>query len=309
MQILETNNAQYRKSIPILLFGFICLTQIFILTSCYKGYYSIYVDGEKRYYRMYVPDLPSTNEKIPLLLALHQFSDTARGMEKLTKFNEIADKEKFIVVYPQGRWRTWKTEPLPNEDTRFLDVLIEEICSKYPVDRNRIYATGASAGGMMIQAYACHSNILAGIAPVMGSMLKKYGEERSPVKKISVLIIHGTLDPVVPYNGGETNAGPGRRVYFMSAEENARWWAQKYDCTVTPENKKLPDSNNTDEFYSELIYYPCEPSVALLKIHGGGHTWAGNRNWYPKFIVGPTAPEPKISPLIWNFFKTGQIPN
>ncbi|MCX8064411.1 MAG: hypothetical protein N3G21_04485 [Candidatus Hydrogenedentes bacterium] len=280
---------------------------IITLTSCYRGYQCIYVDGEKRYYRIHIPENISLNEKVPLLLALHQFSDTARGMEKLTKFNELADKEKFIVVYPQGRWRIWRTDPLPNKDTRFLDVLINQLCDKHPIDTNRIFATGASAGGMMIQAYACYSSNLSGIAPVMGSMIKKYGEERTPAKKIPVLIIHGTSDPIVPYYGGETDSAPGRTNNFMSAEENIKWWAEKYNCLSPPDNKMLPDSNINDEFYSELIYYPCEPGVALIKINGGGHTWAGNKNYYPRFIVGPTAPEPNISSLIWKFFNTGNI--
>lgn len=285
----------------------VILSLIVFFSSCYRGYYHINVDGEKRYYRIYVPEDLSTKEKVPLLLALHQFSDTAKGMEKLTGFDVLAEKEKFIVVYPQGKWRIWKTEPLPNKDTKFLDALIEYLVRTYPIDVERIYATGASAGGMMIQAYACYSKNLSGIAPVMGSMLRKYSEERKPTKKIPVLLIHGTADPVVPYNGGETYAGPGRTANFLSAEENAKWWANEYNCNLSPQVVKLQDSNVNDEFYSELIYYPGEPKVALIKIHGGGHTWPGKKNYYPKFIVGPTAPEPDISKLIWEFLATGKI--
>ncbi len=276
---------------------------IFLFTSCYAGYSKITVDGKVRYYRLHTPPNLDSSVPVPLLLALHQFSDTARGMERLTRFNQLADKEKFIVVYPQGRWRIWKTEPLPNEDTRFLEVLIDDITSRYPVHPDKIFATGASAGGMMIQAFACYSERFAGIAPVMGSMTRNYAEQRKPKKNIPVLTMHGTADPVVPYDGGETNAGPGRRPVFLSAEENADWWAKQYGCVDKSIVTTIPDSNPEDTFSTEVMRYDCVPPVYLYKINGGGHTWPGTKNFYPKFIVGPTAPEPDASKIIWNFFK------
>ncbi len=288
------------SGVTVLLFSVLI---VFSLTSCYAGYSKIVVDGQTRYYRLHIPPSLNSSDSVPLLLALHQFSDTAKGMEKLTRFNELADKEKFIVAYPQGKWRVWKTDPLPNEDTRFLEVLIDELLSRYPIDPKRIFATGASAGGMMIQAFACYSDRFAGIAPVMGSMTRGYAEVRNPKKPIPVLIMHGTADPVVPYDGGETNAGPGRRPVFLSAEENAEWWASKNGCNSEPSIRKLPDSNPKDSFSVEVIEYDCNSSVLLYKINGGGHTWPGTKNFYPKFIVGPTAPEPDASQVIWEFFK------
>lgn len=277
---------------------------VFMFSSCYAGYLKIKVDEQTRYYRLHIPPDLEANSSVPLLLALHQFSDTARGMEKLTRFNQLADKEKFIVVYPQGKWRLWKTDPLPNEDTRFLEVLINNLLSRYPINPDKIFATGASAGGMMIQAFACHSERFAGIAPVMGSMTKNYAEERKPRKNIPVLIIHGTADPIVPYDGGETNAGPGRRPVFLSAEENAGWWAKQYGCNNENISTRLPDPNPEDTFSTEVINYNCDPPVFLYKIIGGGHTWPGTKNFYPKFVVGPTAPTPDASQIIWDFFKT-----
>lgn len=289
-------------SITILFASFI----IFLFTSCYAGYLKITVDGETRYYRLHIPPDLEPHSLVPLLLVLHQFSDTAYGMEKLTRFNSLADKEKFIVVYPQGQWRIWKTEPLPNKDTHFLEVLIDELISKYPIHPDKIFATGASAGGMMIQALACCSTRLAGIAPVMGSMMQSYAEQRKPSKNIPVLIMHGTADPIVPFNGGKTNAGPGRKPVFLSAEENAQWWAKQngWDDTKGITRTQLPDNNTEDPFFTEVIQFNCNPPVILYKINGGGHTWPGTKNFYPQFIVGPTAPEPFASQIIWDFFKS-----
>lgn len=296
-----------KKIYSLFILLFFCIVLI-SFSSCYWGYKKIKVDGVTRYYRIYVPNPPYPTPTIPVLFALHQFSDTAKGMEKLTQFDVLAEQEKFIVVYPQGTWRRWKTDPLPNEDTRFIEALIQYLSSKYPVDPERIFATGASAGGMMIQAFACFSDRFAGIAPVMGSMTRTYAETRRPTKKIPILIMHGTADPVVPYNGGETYAGPGMKPVFLSAEENAQWWAMQFGCTDEPEITRLPDSNPQDKFYTEVYHYPCEPAVVLYKIYGGGHTWPGNKNWYPSFIVGDTAPEPNASKVIWEFFKSFNSP-
>ncbi len=276
------------------------------LTSCYVGYSKITVDGKTRYYRIHIPSKLDTSIQPPLLLAFHQFSDTARGMEKLTQLNDYADREQFIVVYPQGRWRTWKTDPIPNDDTRFIEELIQFLVLEYRVDPGRIYATGASAGGMMIQAFACYSDKISAIAPVMGSMTQEHASQRKPIKNIPVLIIHGTKDPVVPYDGGATHAGI-KKTTFLSAEENAKWWATQYGCQEEPLLKNYPDTNRDDNFTTEIFDFKCNPRVMLYKVNGGGHTWPGGKNRYPKFIVGPTAPEPDATYIIVKFFQNNAL--
>ncbi|HPO31692.1 MAG TPA: acyclic terpene utilization AtuA family protein, partial [Candidatus Hydrogenedentes bacterium] len=198
------------------------------VAGCFRREESIVVEGERRYYRLHVPGDVASRAPVPVLFALHQFSDTDRGMERLTGFNDLADAEGFIVVYPQGRFRVWNTGGERGEaDLRFLEQLLDHVAGRYPVDLARVYATGASAGGMMAQYWARRSQRVAAIAPVMGSMSRGDMEADPPAsgRPVPVLILHGDRDPVVPYNGGDTYAGPGRTARFLSAPENAAYWA------------------------------------------------------------------------------------
>jgi len=169
----------------LLFLGFAVTGMLLILPACVAGCFrqeaSITVDGEKRYYRLHVPPDVEQYAPVPLLFALHQFSDTDRGMERLTGFNGLADREKFIVVYPQGRFRVWNTGgDRGDADIRFLEALLDDLADRYPVDRSRVYATGASAGGMMAQYWARRSDRVAAIAPVMGSMSRGDAEADPP---------------------------------------------------------------------------------------------------------------------------------
>lgn len=263
-------------------------------------------NGYTRYYRLHAPPQAATQEALPLIIALHQFSDTARGMERLTGFNAIADRDGAIVAYPQGRFRVWRTDTRDGvDDAGFLLALVDRIAAQYRVDPARIYVTGASAGAMMAQYLATQTDRLAAIAPVMGSMTAGQAAQWQPLRPLPVLMIHGTADPVIPYGGGDTYAGPGRRAAFMPVEENAAWWAAKNGCGETPLREMLPPRDPGNAGRVERIAYPCpeEAPVALLSVGGGGHTWPGAKNWYPGCIVGPVSPQLDASAEIWAFFK------
>ncbi len=289
------------------LVGLLALVAALSVTAgCIRCDESIQVNGVTRHYRMHVPRDIADRGAVPLVLALHQFSDTDKGMEDLTDFDAVADTEGFVVVYPQGQWRVWNVwgNKTP-DDVAFLNALIDSVSARFKIDPDRIYATGASAGGMMVQYFACMSDRLAAVAPVMGSMTSDWAATWPVQSPIPVLIMHGTKDPVIPFKGGDTNAGPGRNVTFLSAQENAAFWAKRNGCGETPTEETLPDAAMGDAFYVKKWTWSCDSAreVLLYEIGGGGHTWAGHRNWYPQFIVGPVAPEPDATRVIWDFFK------
>lgn len=260
---------------------------------------AIDVDGARRAYRLHVPGGLPEGRPVPLLIALHQFSDTARGMERLTGFNAIADREGFIVAYPQGRFRVWRVGE--DRDVAFLDALIDALSAEFNIDPARVYATGASAGGMMAQYYACRGGRVAAIAPVMGSMVQPVVAACQPAGPLPVLLIHGDADPVVPFGGGETGAGPGRREVFLSAPENAALWAARNGCDPNPEVVEILHPVGGDRALRSAWDCPGAP-VVFYQILGGGHTWPGRANRYPRFITGPTSHAIDASETIWAFF-------
>ena len=278
---------------------------IVLVASCgwNSGANTLDVNGQTRSYRLYVPSGYRAGLSLPLVLALHQFSDTAKGMAWLTGFNPLADQEGFFVAYPQGTSRRWRLEA--KEDVDFLLALIDHLCTEYAIDEKRIYATGASAGGMMVQALAARTDRLAAIAPVMGTVPQGLLEGPRPPGRLPVLLMHGTQDPILAFGEATETVEAGPHGVLMSAPANAAWWAQHNGCEGEAEYVALPDKHPDDGTTVKRITYPCDKDreVILYRIEGGGHTWPGHENWYPRFIVGPTSEEIDATATIWYFFK------
>jgi polyhydroxybutyrate depolymerase len=284
------------------------LAVLAVVVSCgCRGRRYIDVAGQRRAWVLHVPENLPAEEPVPLLLALHQFSDTPEGMRDLTGFNAIADREGFIVVYPKGRWRIWNPADNPEEpgDAAFLLALMDKLCAAYNIDCDRIYATGASAGAMMIQGLACRTDRLAAIAPVMGTTQPGVLEASPAVRRIPVLMMHGTADPVLPFGTAGERQDAGRHSGFLSAPDNAAWWAQRNGCGEESRREMLPDRVPGDDSTVEKVTWECPETapVVFYRINGGGHTWPGHDNWYPAFIVGETSMEIDASEIIWDFLE------
>lgn len=281
--------------------GALLLLLFMSVLGCFSLYETIVVDGATRHYLLHVPEsLPEG--PVPLVLALHQFSDTPRGMRRMTGFDALADREGFIVAYPKGRWRRWRSDQdADGPDHRFLLALMDALGAQYPVDPARFYATGASAGAMMVQALACHTDRLAAIAPVMGSMSQAAREGCVLPKGLPVLVVHGIEDPVIPYEGGR--AGGPHAALLLSAEETTAFWAGKAGCDDTPTVTHETISEEGDIFVRRIAYACPEPlEVLLVAVGGCGHSWPGHISCYPARIVGPSVDEPDATEIIWEFF-------
>lgn len=289
----------YRCSGLLLLLGLLGASA-FGCRSC-QNQHAIDVDGMKRTFRLHVPASYDGTTPVPLLLVLHQFTDTARGMQKLTGFDAIADTEGFIVAYPQGRFRRWNTSPSGRTgDLAFLLALIDWVAAHYNLDERRVYATGASAGGMMSQYLARNTDRIAAIAPVMGAVQPAVLDSGTHSGPVPVLMIHGTADPVVPYGVEGTLSNSGPHGAFLSVPDNIARWAELNGCDNTPEIVPL---SSGDCMVDQIVYSCAEGAETILyRVEGGGHTWPGRKNRYPAFIVGKTCMNLDASRAIWDFF-------
>src|SRR5262249_29975218 len=153
---------------------------------------------------------------------------------------------------------------------------------------------GFSNGAMMVYEAGCAlANKLAGIGVVGGSMT---GKECKPVRPLSVVIVHGTADRHVPYEGGPGKfAKFGYPVNRQPVSYAVTFWAQQDNCSPEPE---ISDRGNvTVKTYSGGR---GGSSVAIYTIKGGGHSWPGGKRAWP----GADAPSQEMSAtdVIWQFF-------
>lgn len=146
----------------------------------------------------------------PLVIVLHGFSASADSTRSSFGMDVIADREDFVVAYPDGFGRTWnygipigKGEIKPQaggktvDDIAFLKALIERLAKTGQIDRSRIYLTGVSYGGMMAFAVACAlSREIAAVAPLITGMSEQQRADCRPERALPMAVVAGTKDTV-----------------------------------------------------------------------------------------------------------------
>jgi len=195
-------------------------------------------DGRTRTYR--VVDL-SESEPAPLLFVLHGFGGSAEGMRAYAGIEEAVQstlQDGAIVVYPNGTglesglpqsWNAGGCCPFsiyePVDDVSFFEQMIDRLSSAYDVDAERVWVVGHSNGGMMAYRLACElSTRVTAIGVAAGALMI---DTCSPSSGVSALHLHGTLDNVVPLDGGNI-AG----ITFPSARDSFERFAIANRCTV-----------------------------------------------------------------------------
>jgi polyhydroxybutyrate depolymerase len=262
---------------------------------------TIMVDGLEREYILHLPRTYTGDTLLPLVMVFHGGGGTASQIRNHTKFSRLADKENFIVVYPNSvdkNWsdgRTGENLPMQRDDVKFISMLIDTLLSKYRVDSKRIFSTGISNGGFFsfYLALKLSDKILA-IAPVTANIPENLQESYKPEYPVSLLLINGTDDPLVKYDGGPVGV------------KTIEIWLANNNCLSGVIKENIPDIVKKDKCIAEkLTYSGCTENteVILVKISGGGHTWPGASQYLPKLIVGEVCRDFSATEMIWEFFK------
>ena len=235
-------------------------------------------NGVDRVYFYYVPSDYSTDQSLPLLLILHGLTQTGGGVMDITNFNEIAEQEKFIAVYPSGLSNAWNANMNVSvstaDDKGFLEALISYFQQNFNTNPYQQYLCGFSNGAFMSHKMACESDLcFAAIATVSGTMSDTVYANCNPSHKTSVLHIHGTADAVVPSNGGVATGA--------SVEMILEKWRNYLGCAQGTTTIDLPNTNLFDLSSAQRITYSACGGQALehIKVSGGGHQWPGISTW------------------------------
>jgi polyhydroxybutyrate depolymerase len=264
-----------------------------------------------RTYSLHVP--AKARDHLPLVIVLHGGFGDAQRTEQRYGFDELADREGFAVVYPDGLQHHWNDGRADNgatsvDDVAFIRALIDELVAHAGIDPARVFVTGMSNGGIMTYRLGCElADKIRAIAPVSGTLAASLAPTCHPARPLPVLAIHGTDDPLVPYGGGTVGLKTMRaRGEVIGAEAAVELFARGDGCTGAPTRTHVPDRDPSDGTTVDRIAYACPAgmTVELLAIAGGGHTWPGSTHAgrMGARFVGATSRELSATERIWQFF-------
>lgn len=284
----------------------------------YQRTMDYWTDGFHRSYLVHLPSVYDGQKALPLVIVVHGAFDTARGIEKLSGFSELADQNGFIVMYPNGigilgflqHWNAGhccgKAASDNIDDVGFVAAAIEDVSTRLSVDRNRVYMVGFSNGGMFAYRFAAErGDLLAAIAPLSASIGGKASNDvpewrpPEPVSALPVIVFHGLADREVPYEGGESPLQGGSRRY-LSVQESIQFWVQYNGCEPLPDKKDL--LNGRIHLWQWKDYQNSTP-VLLYTIEEWGHEWPG-KYYTTKLDEEDPLNDFDAAEIIWQFFKS-----
>ncbi|MGI5863331.1 MAG: alpha/beta hydrolase family esterase [Myxococcales bacterium] len=242
-----------------------------------------------RHYLVHVPKGYDPARSYPLVIALHGAFDSAELLEETTGFSELADREGFVVAYPNGigllgflrHWNAGfccgKAKYDGWDDVGFLVELIDDLAARLSIDKKRVALVGFSNGGMLAYRFAAeHREKVAAIVAVSAAFGAQEDEEpemRSfaiPEPPLPTLVIHARDDSSIPLDGGQSPRRP--EIRYLGPKDAVAHFVQLAGCGQEPKEER-------QRGYVVRTWSGCAPGgeVALFEIDEGGHAWPRRR--------------------------------
>ncbi len=276
---------------------------------------SIDVGGLKRTYATYLPR--GLAKGAPLVLAMHGSDENAAQMRIETGygFDRLADEHGFAVVYPNGYEGYWNgcnivgdfsANTLDIDDVGFLTAMVDKLITEIGLDSGRVFATGVSRGASMALRLALeapsHFRAVAAVSenvPTPANFKCRPAGHGTP----SVLIMNGTQDPLVPFDGGDVNLFGlfVKRGKVLASRASGQYFADLNHIAGPPSTNETPMVNGVQ---IERVLWRNEGNVEveLMAIHGAGHGMPQPYRRRPR-LLGPSPTEPNGPAVIWAFFE------
>lgn len=287
-----------------------------------------------RFYRVWIPGGYTPGTPMPLLLVLHGCNSTTDEMAAGTRYNELADREGVIVVYPQqgilsNLLRCWNHHQPVNQarasgELAIAMAIVQQVAQAYGTDPQRQYVAGFSGGAAMTaNLMACHgesfaaglihnggqykastslseaSAALANGSPYdpdqRGTLAWQCGQSRQ--QQVPMMVVHGANDTVV----NPVNAAQAARQFAQTND----WGDDGVDNDSVPplaqHTATLPPAVPAGHSYTVADHTDAQGrlQVRLIRVQGLGHRWSGGPA-QPNAVWDPLGPD--ITALSWAFF-------
>lgn len=282
------------------------------------GQETIVIGGRVRTFLRYTPNKVLVGGKrAPVVFALHGAKGSADRLPAYLGLNAVADREGFLVVYPQGIDNRWNDGRTPDEtavgdandadDTGFLNGLADALVAQGVADPKRLFVSGISSGGFMALKLGCtEGSRFAGYGAIAASMPVSAKDACKLSSPVPVVMINGTADEIIPFGG--TSNRPEPQNIAPPLDVAARF-ADLNGCSSASE---MPVSNADGKNPVNVTlrsWSGCKTgaSVEFYAVKGGGHQAPAINEKASSIVldmlVGARSHDLDTAETIWAFFK------
>ena len=289
--------------------------------------------GGSRNFKLWIPTPPQSERAAPLLMVLHGCGHDAKDMAEISGMNQLADLNGFLVVYPeQSRFanllKCWNWFD-PRHQTRgagepsILAAVVDQVRATHPVDPDRIFLVGVSAGAAMASILAAtYPDIFAALAIFAGAEFRaaasvsegfaamkrggpdplrqghlafeamRSGLAQKKRKRMPAIVFHGAADTYVdPVNADQAIAQWTKTNACLAAE----FGGSSFALTETV----VAGATVGGRAFEKHVYTEgTQPLLEKWLVDGLGHAWSGS----PEQSKYGDTNGPNASAEIWRFF-------
>lgn len=241
----------------------------------------MWVRGVERSYTAVVPPTVPATQRRSLLIVLHGVGGRGASMRNFG-FDALAAPAGAVTVYPDGVGGYWNDgrpgmDPTPAptfaDEVLFITAMIDEMVARAGVDPKRVAIAGFSNGAIMASRAACElSERIQALAAVGGTAGADFAQVCQPKQPVSVLVVAGTNDPIVPFNGGQVADFQGRkRGRVTPVTDYVSFWASKCGCGGVKEMTAIKAALPVTPIEGQSC--GAKAAVLFYRVQGGSHEW------------------------------------
>jgi|GEM_PF-5983788 len=254
--------------------------------------YNMIWDGEERVSFICLPSNYDTTTTHALMLVLHGRGTDGvakRFAENHSNLRQKAAARGFVLVFPRATtntnemvtWNVWgNTDIQPADDVGFLKELITQLKAESAIDAARVFISGFSNGGAMTQRFAAEEpneiRAAASVCHTSGYRLSTSSDSvwvdlPPPAGPVSILLIRGGADHVIPSDGTESHKYP---KFYRTPDEQLEYWLTptEYDG-IADSTKTVVSEDDDPNPFTKRIYADNNKAVGAWFSTNLTHHW------------------------------------
>lgn len=255
--------------------------------------------GAGHSYRLYVPPGAASGQPMPLVLMLHGCTQDPDDFATGTHMNQAAADAGALVVYPAQQrhsnpnacwnWFSPENQQRGSGELALLVDMVRDVMARHPVDAQRVYVAGLSAGGAMaallareypelFAAAGVHSGLQAGAAHSMMGALSAMKTGAKGVAETAPAARPGDLPALIVFHG-DADATVSPRNGEQLVEEAVRQLGQGGVRSEVQQGQSPAGQGYTRTlFHAPAAASPSDANDVRIEqwtLHGAGHAWSG----------------------------------
>jgi polyhydroxybutyrate depolymerase len=261
--------------------------------------------------REYILSAPALAGRRPTVIVLHGTWQSGLIIKHDTGLEPLVEGEGLVAVYPNAIATQWNDGRAAaavwgaRDDVAFLRALVAHLVRTGIADPHRVYAIGFSNGGMMALRMMCEAtDVFAAVAIIGASLPAEVYPRCKPSAATPTLLMNGTADPFVPYEGGQVILRGG---VVLSTDQTVAFLRKVNGCTDTVQVAALPamDRQDTRVVVNSWAHCSSAAPVVLYRVDGGGHRIPNPDPGVAAFdlVLGRMNHDIDAAAEIWRFFK------